>query len=122
MHSNFNYGCLIWHFSSKKSQNKVEKIHERSLKFLSNDYLSSYAELLEKSTSVSMETKRLRTIVYEIFKTLNNLNPAFMKDIFHYSSNVTHKKHNLHIHSQNITKFGNKSFKGFWCKHMEHIT
>ena len=27
LHSNFNYGCLIWHFNSKKSQNKVEKIH-----------------------------------------------------------------------------------------------
>ena len=25
--------CLTWCFSSKKSQNKVEKIHERSLKF-----------------------------------------------------------------------------------------
>ena len=40
-----------------------------------------------------MEAKRLRTMVYEIFKTLNNLNPVFMKDIFHYSLNVTHKKH-----------------------------
>ena len=113
VHSNFNYGCLIWHFSSKKSQNKVEKIHERSLKFLLNDYLSNYAELLEKSTSVSMETKRLRTMVYEIFKTLNNLNPVFMKDIFHYSPNVTHKKHNLYIHTQNTAKFGNKSLRAF---------
>ena len=52
VHSNFNHGCLIWHFSSKKSQNKIEKIHEKSLKFLSNDYISSYAELLEKSTLV----------------------------------------------------------------------
>ena len=26
VHSNFNYGCLIWHFSSTKSQIKVEKI------------------------------------------------------------------------------------------------
>ena len=43
---------VIWHFSSKKSKNKMEKIHERSLKFLSNDYLNSYAELLEKSSSV----------------------------------------------------------------------
>ena len=63
VHSNFNYGCLIWHFSSKNSQNNVEKINERSLKFLSNDYLSSYVEFLEKSSSVSMETKRLRTMV-----------------------------------------------------------
>ena len=85
VHSNFNYGCLIWHFSSKKSHNNVEKIHERSLKFLLNDY----------STSVSMETKRLGAMVYETFKTLNNFNAIFMKDIFHYSPNATHKKHNL---------------------------
>ena len=52
-------------------------------------------------------------MVYEIFKTLSNLNPVFMKDIFHYSSNVTRKKHNLYIHTQNTTKFGNKSLKAF---------
>ena len=52
-------------------------------------------------------------MVYEIFKTLNNLNPVFMKDIFHYSPNVTHEKHNLYIHTQNTTKFGNKSLRAF---------
>ena len=26
VHSNFKYGCFIWHFTSKNSQNKVEKI------------------------------------------------------------------------------------------------
>ena len=46
---------------------------------------------MQKPTSVSVETKRLRTMVYEIFKTLNNLNPVFMKDVFHNSPNVTHK-------------------------------
>ena len=125
VHSNFNYGCLIWHFSSKKSQNKIEKIHERSLKFLSNDYVSGYAELLEKSTSVSLETKRLRRIVYEIFKTLNNLNPDFMKDIFHNSPKLTHKKHDVYIHTQNTTRFGNKSLRAFganmWNTLPEHI-
>ena len=60
-----------------------------------------------------MEAKRLRTMVYEIFKTLNNLNPVFMKDIFNYSPNVTYKKHNLYIHTQNTTKFGNKSLRAF---------
>ena len=32
-----------------------------------------------------------------------------MKDIFHYSPHVTPKKHDLYIHTQNTTKFGNKS-------------
>ena len=116
VHSNFNYSCHIWLFSSKKSQNKIEKIHERSLKFLSNDYVSSYADLLEKSTSVSMETKRLRRMVYEIFKTLNNLNLVLMKDIFHYSPNLTHKEHNLYIHTQNTARFENKSLRAFDAK------
>ena len=26
VHSNFKYGCFTWHFTSKNSQNKVEKI------------------------------------------------------------------------------------------------
>ena len=46
-HSNFNYGCLIWHFSCKQSQNIVKKIHEKSLKFLLNDYLAVMQNVLK---------------------------------------------------------------------------
>ena len=53
---------------------------------------------------------------------LNNLNPAFMKDIFHYSLNVTHKKHNLYIHAQIPTEFENKSLRvniyGIHCQNI----
>ena len=52
-------------------------------------------------------------MVYEIFKTLNNLNPVYAKDIFHYSPNVTCKKRNPYIHTQNTTKFENKSIRAF---------
>ena len=48
------------------------------------------------------------------FQNTKQFNPVFVKDILHYSPNVTHKKRNLHIHTQNTAKFGNK-FKGFWC-------
>ena len=34
-----------------------------------------------------------------------------MKDMFHYSPNVTHKKHNLYIHAQNTTTFGYKNLR-----------
>ena len=48
-----------------------------------------------------------------------------MKDIFHYSPYVTHKKHNLYIHTQNATKFGNKSLRAFganiWNTFPEYI-
>ena len=36
-----------------------------------------------------------------------------MKDIFHYSPSITNKKHSLCIHTQNTTKFDNKSLRAF---------
>ena len=38
---------------------------------------------------------------------------VFMKDISHYSPNVTHKKYDLYIQTQNTKKFGSKSLKAF---------
>ena len=43
---------------------------------------SDYQTLLEKSKKASMEIKRLRNLATEIFKTVNNFNPSFMKNIF----------------------------------------
>ena len=42
-----------------------------------------------------METQRLHAIAYEVFRTLNGLNPNFMKDTFYRSSNLTHRIDNL---------------------------
>ena len=47
-----------------------------------NDNTSDYQTLLEKSKKTSMEIKKLRNLATEIFKTVNNLNPSFMKNIF----------------------------------------
>ena len=48
-----------------------------------------------------------------------------MTDIFYYSRNVTHKKHNLYIHTQNATKFGNMCLSAIgaliWNALPEHI-
>ena len=38
VYSNFSYGPLIWHFTSCKGIKKLEKVQERNLKFILNDY------------------------------------------------------------------------------------
>ena len=48
-----------------------------------------------------MEIKRLCTLALEIFKTVNNLNPNFMKDIFNFSPYSAHRKHDIFVHNQN---------------------
>ena len=76
------YCPLACHFCSKSFQNKIKQIQYRSLKLITNDYNSDYKFLPNETGNSAMEIKRLRTHAFEIFKTLNSLNPTFMKDIF----------------------------------------
>ena len=90
VYSNFNYCLLVWYFSSSKSLQKIEKIQERALRFLYNDHTSSYDDLLLKSNKCTMLVTRQRILCIEIFKTVKQLNPPFMQNIFrlrssHYS-------------------------------------
>ena len=111
IYSNFNYAPLAWHFSSRNSQKKIEKVQDRCLRLLFDDYSSSYENLLNKSGQPSMELKRLRILALEVFKTLKSLNPEFMKEIFHPSPYLTHKKNNLQVQSRRTVKFGNNSLR-----------
>ena len=68
--------------SSAKSLNKVENLQKRALRFLHNDYSGSYEELLKKSGKSTVNVSNYRSLCNQIFKTLNDVNPSFMKDIF----------------------------------------
>ena len=70
-------------FLLSKIRKKIEKIQERAIGILYNDFSSDYASILNKSGKSTMEVKRLRTLALEVYKTVNNLNPEYMKEIFH---------------------------------------
>ena len=55
--SNFNYCPLVWYFSTAKQMNKIERIQERALRFINNDYHLDYSTLLSKNEHVTMEIK-----------------------------------------------------------------
>ena len=80
-YSNFNYCSLVWMFSSAKSLNKVESLQKRALRFLYED-VSSYEELLQKAGKKTIKVKRLRSICIEIYKSINNINPMYINEIF----------------------------------------
>ena len=82
VYANFNYCPLVWHFSTCESIRKIEKIQKRQLRIVLDDYDSDYDVLLRKSKKVTMEIKRLRVLAIEIFKTVNNRNPNYMKEVF----------------------------------------
>ena len=87
-------------FTTRKGINNIEKVQERSLKFILNDYDKTYFQLLDISKKPSVEVKRIRIKITEILKTLHDSNSVFMKDNFDYCQNKSHKMHNLHVHSR----------------------
>ena len=46
--SNFSFCPLAWHFCTEKHSKKIEKVQERALRFVYEDYNSSYDNLLKK--------------------------------------------------------------------------
>ena len=102
-------------FSSSQSVNKIENLQKRALRFLYDDFEASYEDLLSKGGKSKMNVRRLRTLCVEIYKTLNDLNPSFMNNIFKLKINsreVRDKyKLNLDIPKWNQRTFGYKSLK-----------
>jgi hypothetical protein len=64
---------LAWHFCTDKYSKKLEKVQERALRFVYEDYNSSYEELLQKAKVPSLQIRRMRTMALETYKIINNL-------------------------------------------------
>ena len=75
--SQFQYYQLAWMFHSRHLNNKINKIHERALRIAYKDYVSSFDILLERDKLVTIHTKNLQTLMIEIFRTQNNMNPFY---------------------------------------------
>ena len=80
--SKFGYCPLVWMFHRKTLNSRVNKLHERTLKTVYQDYSSSFTELLEKNNSTTMHNRNIQLLATELFKVKNGLSPHFMNEIF----------------------------------------
>ena len=75
--SNFNYCPLAWHFCSESNSKTLEKIQERALRFVYDDFKSTYRELLNKANIPFLHIKRKTKMAVETFRILNNMSPMY---------------------------------------------
>jgi ribonuclease P/MRP protein subunit RPP40 len=113
--SHFNYCPIAWHFCSKANTIKLEKLQQRGLRFVYNDYTSDYEQLLAKASLPTLELGRLRNICTEMYKAINGHSPNYICNLFqekttHYS---LRDPLNIHIPRPKTTKFGKHSFRYF---------
>ena len=113
--SSFDYCPLFWMFSGAKSLNKVQSLQKRALRFLYEDYILSYEELLQKAGKETMKVNRLRSLCIEICKSINEINPMYMNEIFKLrkTSRVVHSNYklNLDVPTINRISFGDKNLR-----------
>ena len=107
--ANFNYCPLVWFFSSPESLRKIERIQERALRILYNDFSNEIKVLLEKTEKTTFLIKQHQNLAIEIFKTLQNLNPDYMKDIFIRNENP----YNLRDNSRHVKDLVNQNYRAF---------
>ena len=79
-----------------------------------------FSVILKKSGKVCVEVDRLRYLCIEIYKTINNINPSFMKQIFQLretSRTVQNQyKLNLSVPKVNQVSYGEKSLRCYGPK------
>ena len=81
INSQFNYVSVIWMFCRKKDYLKIKKIQYKAFKIIYNSSESN-EEFFTRSNEVSIHQKHLLASATEIYKSLADINPDFMKLYF----------------------------------------
>ena len=84
MTSQFSYCSLVRMSHSRTMNNRINKIHEKTLRLVYKDEKNlSLDDLLKKDKSASIHQINLKILATEIYKARNDLGPEIIKDIFH---------------------------------------
>ena len=103
----------MWCFLSARQCSKIDKIIEKSLRVINTDNRLSYKDLLEKYEQSSIKHRAHKVIAAEVFKTFNNMNPAYMQNIFQKQPNIRATRQTLNLKSQRFIseKYGFNSLR-----------
>ena len=101
--------------------NSTETIQERLLRFQFSNLYSPYEELLTEAGKTTMLISRLKVLYTEIYKTMNCINPEYMKEIFAKSQSRSSLRflNNLEGPRVNQATCGTKNIRVAWSEHLE---
>ena len=80
--SQFNYCPLVWMCHSRSLNNKINKLHERSLRVVYRKKGLTFQQLLEMDQSFSIHERNLQKLAIEMYKVKNGLCPKPMQELF----------------------------------------
>ena len=78
----FQYCPTIWHFCTKKDQDRLKNIQKRALRLVFSDKSLDYETLLEKANMSPLSKERLRCFAIETFKSITGINPDYLSKTY----------------------------------------
>ena len=86
--SHFGYCPLVWMLHSRKLNHRINRLHERALRIVYRDDISSFEDLLVKDESFTIHERNIQTLAIELYKVFYGLSSEIMKLIFPKNTEV----------------------------------
>ena len=73
-------------FCGKIANSNINRVQKRALRAVYNESMLNLDQLLKMDNSLKTHSRNLQTLLTEIYKSINRLNPEIMWDIFSQKS------------------------------------
>ena len=100
--SQFSYCPLVWMFHSRSLNNRINRLHERALRFVYKDPTLSFEDLLQRDNTFTIHHRNLQKLATEMYKIINNLSPKIMNSIFPYTNNPYNLRNKNPFQTSNV--------------------
>ena len=124
VHSHFSYAPLAWMFYSRELNNKINRVHRRALRILYEDEEGSFEELLKKDGAFTVHERNIQSLMIEMFKAKNKIEPSLLQDIFegaHYSGPTLRSNKIFSRPNVNTVKYGERSLQNLGVRIWEQL-
>ena len=110
----FKYCPLIWMFCSRNSNKKINRLHQRALRLVHDDYSSSFEALLERDSSFAIHHQNIQSMLIEIYKSLNKASAEnFFDSLFEFKLRQSQFPLELKMPFCNLVYHGKNSIRYF---------
>ena len=82
----FSYCSSIWNSCLKEDSDRLERLYERALRYVFNDFSNGYDSLCDR-IGYSLSCRRKQDMLLTIFKALNISTPQYIQSLFKVREN-----------------------------------
>ena len=98
--------------SQFKYCSQINRIHERPLRLVYSDKVSSFDELLKKKRSFFIPHRNIQSLATELYTFFHGLSPSIMKNVFHFNTNIPYNlrsRSELYSRNPKTVKYGTET-------------